>query len=168
MKDGPDELCAINVDGTDLSSLTKSRYIVDVKWSPDGGRLAFSDDSGWHVLELGSLTVLDITPKGFQDWNADWSPDSQQIVVARRGVVGEEFTPTNLCVVALNDLGVKWLTSFPDSELGADDPAWSPDGRWIAFSSPTGLYVVDVEEGSVRQVTHTESTWERYPLWAPR
>ena len=143
---------------------------MDVKWSPDGGRIAFWDDSGWHVLELGSLAVIDIASKGFVDWGFDWSPDGQQLVVTRHRAMSEEYeyAPANLCVVDLNGLSVKWLTSFPGSDFGAQDPAWSPDGRWIAFSSVTELYVLDVEGKSVRQVTHTESTWERYPLWVPR
>ncbi len=164
---GADGLYVVNTDGTDRSILTKSSSIVDVKWSPDGGKIAFWDDSGWHVLELGSLAVIDIASKGFVDWGFDWSPDGQRVVVDRRRV-SEDHTASNLCVIVLNSLGVEWLTSFPDSEDGANDPVWSPDGRWIAFTSDFELYVLDVEGKSVSQVTHADSTWERYPLWAPR
>jgi Tol biopolymer transport system component len=49
-------------------------------------------------------------------------------------------------------------------------PAWSPDGSALAFSSPSEgglhLYVVDVFNGEVRQLTDGD-TRDLFPVWSP-
>jgi Tol biopolymer transport system component len=44
---------------------------------------------------------------------------------------------------------------------------WSPDGRYLAFSSrdSDGLYTVDVNSGHIRQLA---SLTIMYPVWQPR
>jgi tricorn protease len=51
-------------------------------------------------------------------------------------------------------------------------PAWSPDGRWIAYlSDRTGEYEVWVRpsdgSGEERQVTRGASSWRYPPVWSP-
>src|SRR5262249_33243641 len=50
------------------------------------------------------------------------------------------------------------------------NPTWSPDGRQIAFAGLNGgmsdLYVVDVESGAVRQLTH-DAFADLQPTWSP-
>ena len=58
------------------------------------------------------------------------------------------------------------VTTHPKSDRL---PAWSPDGRWIAFMSPrerTGwdIYIVDTNGGEARQVT-THPGHDMYPTW---
>lgn len=57
------------------------------------------------------------------------------------------------------------------------DPAWSPDGNWIAFVDrgdvPGDLYVINADGGERRQLTHSNGTQPgdlygaRTPTWAP-
>lgn len=60
------------------------------------------------------------------------------------------------------------VSDLPD----ARDPAWSPDGRRIAFSARPGgvnpfhIYVVNVKSGKVRQVTDAPQS-DSAPSWAP-
>jgi Tol biopolymer transport system component len=53
---------------------------------------------------------------------------------------------------------------------GAGDPAWSPDGRRIAFVAGEGgtahIYSVEVESGKVEQLTFAPQS-DRSPSWAP-
>jgi|TARA_B100000315_G_C14075216_1_gene362383 Tol biopolymer transport system component len=60
------------------------------------------------------------------------------------------------------------LTS--DSAWSADDndPAWSPDGRKIAFASNRDgdfdIWVMDADGSNQRQLT-SDSAWDRDPAW---
>jgi Tol biopolymer transport system component len=51
-----------------------------------------------------------------------------------------------------------------------DQPAWSPDGTRIAFSSNRDgnrdIYVVKVNGSDLRRLTHHEAT-DEYPAWSP-
>jgi len=54
----------------------------------------------------------------------------------------------------------------------ADSPAWSPDGRWIAFhwkprlSTRYDLFVAEASSGKIRQLTSNGGSNEN-PSWAP-
>jgi Tol biopolymer transport system component len=52
-------------------------------------------------------------------------------------------------------------------------PAWSPDGREIAFSrgksfsSSRGVWVMDADGGRPRKLTHTAESLDGAPTWSP-
>lgn len=53
-----------------------------------------------------------------------------------------------------------------------DGPAWSPDGRLIAFSSPYGLHVMRSDGSGERSIVRSHSVGERHffpmsPAWSP-
>jgi TolB protein len=57
-----------------------------------------------------------------------------------------------------------------DSLAGDFAPAWSPDGRSLAFTSwrqgSKDLYLLNLESEVLTRLTHT-STGEEYPIWQP-
>jgi len=59
------------------------------------------------------------------------------------------------------------LTNSPGGDF---DPAWSPDGRRIAFYSARGgnkeIYVMDADGGNIRNLTNDPKTDGR-PSWSP-
>jgi Tol biopolymer transport system component len=63
---------------------------------------------------------------------------------------------------------VKDATPYVDWDIGDYDPAWSPDGRWIAFDSSRsggGIYVVRANGRGLRRIFQTRSG--EYPAWSP-
>lgn len=66
--------------------------------------------------------------------------------------------------------------SLPSSEAGDFDPAWSPDGQHIAFTSlrdgKAQIYVMKLPDYTVTQLTHSSTDalvpdWSREPDWSP-
>jgi TolB protein len=106
-------------------------------------------------------------PAGVHDRNPDVSPDGRRIVFQRSGP-----TMDDIFVVNADGSGLRQLTSMghpegtclPDSGNCSTSPAWSPDGRWIAFGRMSGpvvdglvetfaLFVMRADGSHVRQLT---------------
>jgi Tol biopolymer transport system component len=109
------------------------------------------------------------------DFSPSWSPDSKRIVFVRtRGKVD----PKNgeCCLVISSKLYVidsdgRNLRRVPGSQLDSD-PAWSPDGKLIAFARRTrpsgrdGLYVMR-PDGTGARALRRESFEQHSPAWSP-
>ncbi|MEX1183759.1 MAG: CehA/McbA family metallohydrolase [Gemmatimonadota bacterium] len=56
---------------------------------------------------------------------------------------------------------------FPSLDAGVLDPAPSPDGRSIAFSSRGWIWVLDLASGVARRVTRGAAAIDSRPAWSP-
>ncbi|HEX8160439.1 MAG TPA: S41 family peptidase [Pyrinomonadaceae bacterium] len=133
--------------------------------SPDGKWLAyFSDESGEYQLHVraadgtGAIKKIAVEPKPSFYRELTWSPDSRRLA----------FTDHRLALwVADAAAGAarqvdRSVYSFQEEWF----PAWSPDGRWLAYSKHLHnrvrtVFVYDAQDAAVHQVTdgltHTES-----------
>ena len=69
----------------------------------------------------------------------------------------------------LDGTGVKKLATKP---VGDNFPAWSPNGKTVAFDRLTkangGIYTVNSDGGGLRQLTDPpEDFWDSGPSWSP-
>ena len=182
-------VCVASVDATQKRRLTENLPTTDPAWSPDGRQLAFTrnEDVGESttftfddvfVMGADGSDVQQVTADEEDLWSGQptWSPDGQELAYVR----GESIASTvsskygELYRIGLDGDGMRPLTTGqPDT-----DPDWSPDGRRIVFvrgvslSSFTeandDLYVLEVDTGQVRQLTHTPpGTFEAAPAWSP-
>ena len=123
-------------DGRDEHPLLASRDVdYDPVWSPDGRSIVFTSDRDgsadlYRVAPDGSALER-LTDNPAYDDQAAFSPNSAQLVFvsSRSGGIAHVWT------MDVQTRRVKALTSGAGSDFR---PAWSPDGKWIAFSSDRG------------------------------
>ncbi|TCN42958.1 Tol biopolymer transport system component [Kribbella orskensis] len=134
---------------TKLSSLPGAQTAP--RFSPDGRQVAYQDQDGiaW-VLDLGSGEVRQLTPTLFQPGRVSWSADGRTIVLAAVKPFSKRFREgtSQLLYVDVASTAFEYVEPMPFRSLatrGDDGPAFSPDGKWLAFVVESLLYVAPVD-----------------------
>jgi TolB protein len=149
----------------------------DAAWSPSGGLIAFVYGNVVYLVpDTGGTTrkLLTITTGGSYyssiDPTLSWSPDGTELAVGVDNVIGVRISDMRLrTLVNRNTLAQKDPTS-PWTQRLLQYPAWSPDGKKIAFNSSLasegdnnwGLYVFSLEDSSLTRFTDGQ-----HPTWSP-
>ena len=157
------QLYVIPVDGGEARRVTDLPHGAGAPtWSPDSRRIAFAARTG---------------PKPPPTDSKDARP-ARRIDRLAYKLNGEGFTydrPQQIFVVDALEEGAKarQLTRGRHASVG---PAWSPDGRQLAFVSArhrkaeadgrSDLWVVPAEGGRARRLTHTDGAYGG-PAWSP-
>jgi dipeptidyl aminopeptidase/acylaminoacyl peptidase len=135
----------------DLTPDSAYAHQPNFAFSPDGKRLAvLSDERGQFalyslVVESGERRLL-FDPQ-HPCWDVRWSPDGQRIAVQA------ETDASNYGIFIVSAQDGDWQQiKFKGKELNAQQPAWSPDSRYLAFSGESeewhniGLYDVELTQ----------------------
>jgi Tol biopolymer transport system component len=157
-------------DGSDEHPLLSSKDSdYDPVWAPDGSSIVFTSD------RMGSADLFLVKPDGSglkqltndpaYDDQAAFAPDSKQLVfVSTRG--GGTATLWTL------DIATRQVKRLSSGKGGDFRPSWSPDGKWIAFSSSRNhdapfahgrwerlqladLYIIHPDGSGLKKVTNT-------------
>jgi eukaryotic-like serine/threonine-protein kinase len=164
------------VGGQTAINLTKDSPAADTHpaFSPDGESIAFRssrDGGGIYVMGRTGEAPRRVASEGF---DSTWSPDGRHLAYATRttSLALDHNPPSRLRRV---EVATGRITTVTDQD--AMNPAWSPNGRFIAFwglgqtgvSQPTSvrdLWVVAADGGTPWQVTDDPAVnW--CPMWNP-
>ena len=137
-------------------------------WSPDGAHLAFiSDRTGEEQLYLagpkgGDWKQLTTGTFGFTKQPV-WSPDSRRIIFA------DKFLRLNLVDVASGKTAVIAQSEYDDAweRWGIMDYVWSPDSRWVAYTTQTGNMNEEIWLYDTKTDAATRVTDNMYQSWSP-
>jgi len=162
---GNPDIYLIDTTGKIVKRLT-SNWGIDVspRFSPDGEKMAFvSNRSGSpqiYVLDLKDNKVERLTYEGNYNTSPDWSNLDR---IAFTGSMDGGF---NIFTISPDGTGLRQVTQGPGNN---EDPCWSPDGRYLAFSSNrTGgnyhIYLSTANGENQRQVTFLKGD-QLAPSW---
>jgi len=122
----------IDTDST-FTLPTQTGFPFLFAWSPDCGNIAYVNNETPKSIRLVSLedgTDRELFLGDFPLWGLDWSSDGKKIVISMRGA---NKGALRLHLIHLDDNSIQCLTSAPIG-VGSDIfPAFSPDGRQLAF-----------------------------------
>jgi len=190
------DLFIVRADGSGLRRLTRTGSAGEPVWSPDGRTIVFAELT--HVGNPNVITssaaplmrvnrdgtdLRKLTPlvRGQVDIPGSFSPDGTQLLFTRANVnalasVGQ--VETSIEAMGVDGSGLHQLLA------GAGDPAYSPDGRRIAFVTSrdrngtlaTGedeseyaneLYVMNADGTGAERLTNSSNLSELAPTWSP-
>lgn len=102
-------------------------------WTPEGERLTFRKWTGtmsmWWMPADRSATEERLTKIGLMQSPASWSPDDRVIAF-------NQMSPeTGSDVYTMEMAGERRPKPLAQSKFGEGSPKFSPDGRWIAYTS---------------------------------
>jgi Tol biopolymer transport system component/DNA-binding winged helix-turn-helix (wHTH) protein len=130
-------------------------------WSPDETQLAFVEmsDRGCtiRVASADLSRVRDLSPcLSPGEHRMSWSPDGRALAVTAGA--GSFESPAHIEIVTIADGSHRALTTPPAAHIGDITPAFSPDGRQVAFvrSISGGLgdvFVTSIDLGTATRVT---------------
>lgn len=164
-KDGMPDLYSLHVKKNTMRKLTSS-YGIDVSpaVSPRSDSIAFVSDRGGspqiYVMRRDGTDVRRITFEGSYNTSPCWSPKGDKIVFSGRRGTNQIF------IMNPDGSGLTQLTFQGNNE----DPSFSPDGRYIAFSSDReggkGIYIMRANGENQRRIT-PRNVRAYAPRWSP-
>jgi TolB protein len=187
----PSEILVIDVDGK--SGTVRLAEGAEPAWSPDGTKIVFASNGGAplgsaigiYVMNADGSGIRQLTsPNNFEqcsvgasasDFNPDWSPDGKRILFERDfniddingfdcGLDGYGRI-TNVYVMNADGTGAQRLRPVDLWNTDAE-PAWSPDGQFVAFSKQAGGVFVIRADGSSGQQQVVTNYPEFSPAWS--
>lgn len=128
-----DQIWAVPVDGSAKGEalFTARGKNGDIRWAPDGSKLAFVSDRADHsfigVFSTKEMPITWISPSFYTDRSPRWSPDGLKIVFVRTlgeggapdSILVRRHRPWSICVADVDGAPVKKLWEAPKTLAGS-------------------------------------------------
>jgi Tol biopolymer transport system component len=172
-RDGNDEIYVMNADGTAPTRVTTTTSVSesDPGFSPDSRQIVYAAGSDIWVMDAGGTNQRKLTSNGttVTESGPVFSPDGTKIA----------YTSGVYDLFIMDADGSNPVNLFPDGEPGRGsprDPAFSPDGKRLAFSYTNDrgtlgqlhddIGTINLETKAVTRVT-THGASDRTPAFSP-
>ena len=174
---------SIGLEDYDVGHPLESKPASEPSWTMDGAQIVFEYQGHIYIVDAGGGEVKAWIPQGAPDGkdnpfagfnvgpvvtSAASSPRIAFYTLRHSEGTDLDF---DIGTARLDGSGYRRLT---DSGRGHLAPAWSPDGKRIAFlssdaGSGNGLYMMNADGSDIRLVTSNFSFPSRFtrPLWSP-
>ena len=149
----------VKLIGTEESLRLTKQSSIDFNpvWSPDGRYIAFcriqKGENGIYIIPAIGGAERRVREAHWEEQDFDdvlwlagrlsWSPDGKVLAFSDRPSHNE---PSSIFLLSLDSLEARRLTS-PSRTGGDFNPAFSPDGRTLAFNRGLSIYTVPVSGG---------------------
>jgi TolB protein len=165
-RDGNPELYTINRNGSGLRRITNHPAIdTTPTWSPTGTQIAFTSDRGGtpqiYIVGADGTNLRRLTMNESYADRPTWSPAPfNEIAYAARSGAGFD--------IKVYDLATGQTHQLTFGEGTNESPAYSPNGRHVAFTSTRAgkvqVFTMDRQGRSVKQITKDGNNYT--PSWS--
>lgn len=142
----PSALFLASLDGTELRQVAADGTSMP-DWS-SRGQIAFTTGLDIWLTRLGG-SPRRLTYRGGD--SPSWSPHGTKLAFVRRVPSRPDVERRKIYIVRRDGRGLHRLTRRGGYET---EPAWSPDGKWIAFLRDEDIYVARSTGGGLRRLVN--------------
>ena len=170
----------IAVDGSGRRRVTHEfadSVLIPFAWPGDADRILYTaavapENSHIWTMSPAGTGFKRLTRSRRDEGDPAWSPDGRRIAFTRWFAPNEHLSPIGaIYTIRPDGTHEKHLLGGPKAVYGASGPAWSPDGKRLAFVRTSldfedfELFVADVDGNHARRIADRIDSTK--PAWSP-